>query len=166
MGASGAGKTTLLNILCDWARKRGKGVKFSGEILVNNTFQVQQNNFGNYGAYVMQDDKLYSSFTAEDCLMFVAWLKLNKSEAICWQRVEELIAELGLHDNRKILVGADILKGNVRKLISIGCELIHDPTVIFLDEPTSGQDAFTAEKIVRILKREAAKGKIVISTIH
>ena len=45
-------------------------------------------------------------------------------------------------------------------------ELITDPVVIFCDEPTSGLDAFTASLIVKILKREAAKGKIVISTIH
>jgi len=50
--------------------------------------------------------------------------------------------------------------------VSIGVELITNPTVIFCDEPTSGLDSFTAEIIVKILQNQARKGKIVVSTIH
>ena len=53
MGSSGAGKTTLLNTLCDWIKKKGCWVKFSGEVVLNQTFPVRQKNFGNYGVYVM-----------------------------------------------------------------------------------------------------------------
>lgn len=83
MGSSGAGKTTLLNILCDRVKKRGRGVRYSGEVLLSNLGTVSQRNFGHYGVYVMQDDILFATFTAEECLMFAAQLKLGASNKIC-----------------------------------------------------------------------------------
>ncbi len=117
----------------------------------------------------MQDDILFPSFTVEECLMFAAMLKLNKSWAECWKRVDELIEELWLQSCWKTKIGNFMIKGcsgGERKRVSIGVELISNPHVIFCDEPTSGLDAFTAEIIVKILNWEARKGKIVIATIH
>lgn len=65
MGASGAGKTTLLNSLCDRVKKSGK-FKFTGEVMINDTLSVSQKNFGKYGAYVMQNDILFTTFTCEE----------------------------------------------------------------------------------------------------
>ena len=103
----------------------------------------------------MQDDILFPTFTAEECLMFAAMLKLNKSRAECKKWVEELIEELWLSNCRKTLIGNNFIKGcsgGERKWVSIGVELITDPLIIFCDEPTSGLDTFTAEIVVRILK--------------
>ena len=58
MGASGSGKTTFLNALCDWLSKSKKNV-LSGTVSINNKLFVNQKTFGNYGAYVMQDDVLF-----------------------------------------------------------------------------------------------------------
>lgn len=58
------------------------------------------------------------------------------------------------------------LSGGERKRTSIGYELITDPSLVLLDEPTSGLDSTTAEKITKILKKEAATGKTIIATIH
>lgn len=96
MGSSGAGKTSLLNVLCDRIKKRGLGVKYSGDVKLNSYMPVTSKNFGNYGAYVMQDDNLFPTMTAEECLMFAALLKLNKSWKVCKERVNELIEELRL----------------------------------------------------------------------
>lgn len=62
MGASGAGKTSLLNILCDRV-KRDRDSTIKGQVLVNDKLNVTKQNFGKYGAYVMQDDILFPSFT-------------------------------------------------------------------------------------------------------
>ena len=88
MGSSGAGKTTLLNTLCDRIKKKGCRIKYSGEININQNFPVKQKTFGNYGVYVMQDDILFPTFTAEECLMFAAMLKLNKSWKECKEWVD------------------------------------------------------------------------------
>ena len=101
--------------------------------------------------------------------MFAAMLKLNKSWADCKKRVDEIIEELRLSNCRKTKIGNQFIKGcsgGERKWVSIGVELITDPKVMFCDEPTSGLDTFTAELIVKILKKEAAKGKIIMATIH
>ena len=103
--------------------------------------------FGNYGVYVMQDDFLFPTFTVEECLMFAAMLKLNKSWAECKWWVETMIEELWLSNCRNTLIGNHLIKGcsgGEWKRVSIGVELITDPKVIFCDEPTSGLDAFTA----------------------
>ena len=117
----------------------------------------------------MQDDILFATFTAEECLMFAAMLKLNKSWAECKKRVDKIIEELWLSNCWKTKIGNHLIKGcsgGEWKWVSIGVELITDPFIIFCDEPTSGLDAFTSEIIVKILKKEAEKGKIVMATIH
>ena len=58
------------------------------------------------------------------------------------------------------------ISGGERKRTSIGVELITDPSLIFLDEPTTGLDSTTALQVILLLKDLASKGKTVISTIH
>lgn len=168
MGASGAGKTSLLNAFWDRLDTRGN-YKFSGEVTVNNSLRVKQSNFGNYGAYVMQDDILFPTFTAEQWLHFAATLRLDKSKAEIKAVVDDVLEELGLVHWRKTLVGNQRIKGlsgGERKRTSIGVELITNPSILFLDEPTSGLDSFNAEKIAKLLVKQARAGKTIISTIH
>lgn len=95
MGASGAGKTTMLNALCDRLANNRK-CKLSGEITVNDTLPINQKHFGKYGAYVMQDDVLFQTFSCEECLTFSAKLRLKLSEEQIKQRVENILTQLGL----------------------------------------------------------------------
>ena len=76
LGSSGAGKTSLLNHISDRLSKKN-GQEFSGNVLLNDTTPVNQEVFGNIGAYVMQDDILFSYFTVEEAFLFAAKLKLN-----------------------------------------------------------------------------------------
>ena len=90
MGSSGAGKTSLLNILSDRiSNKNGQIVK--GQVMVNDKLPLTQEDFGKFGAYVMQDDILYDSFTPREALTFAARLKLQGTEAEQDARVEELM---------------------------------------------------------------------------
>jgi len=101
--------------------------------------------------------------------MFAGMLKLNKSRKEVKEKVDQLIEELRLTNCRKTKIGNSFIKGcsgGERKRVSIGVELITDPLVIFCDEPTSGLDTFTAEIVVKILRNESRKGKIVMATIH
>lgn len=75
MGASGAGKTSLMNVLsmrCNLSK-----CKLEGKVYLNDTAEMDQNLFGNYGAYVMQDDNIFEYFTVREALNFAARLKLD-----------------------------------------------------------------------------------------
>jgi len=169
MGSSGAGKTTLLNALADRLVKGRNNYKFSGSVKINGEFDVKQKNFGNYGAYVMQDDILYSTLSCEQALLFAARLRLGGTTTSKKRRVEEIIHDLGLNGCRRTLIGNDMIKGlsgGERKRTSIGVEMITNPQILFCDEPTSGLDSFNAKKIVDVLISQAKEGRAVISTIH
>ena len=168
MGASGAGKTSMLNALCDRLDANTNST-LSGEVLINDTLNVSQSTFGRYGAYVMQDDILFATFSCKECLYFSAKLRLGLSHEETEKRVNKTIKDLGLTKCQNTLVGNNIIRGlsgGEKKRTSIGVELITNPSIIFCDEPTSGLDSFNAEKIVKILVRQARLGKTVIATIH
>lgn len=115
--------------------------------MVNDTMPLNQGVFGKFGAYVMQDDILYDSFTPREALQFAAQLKLGGSEEDQNLRVEELLEELGLVGVAETIIGSVLRKtisGGERKRTSIGVELITDPSLVLLDEPTSGLDSFKA----------------------
>lgn len=169
MGSSGAGKTSLLNILSDRIAVR-RGSRLSGKVLVNDNLELNQDVFGTFAGYVMQDDILFAYYSPRQSLQFAARLKLSHlSEKEQDERVEETLKDLGLLHVADIPVGSikrKTLSGGERKRTAIGVELITDPSLILLDEPTSGLDSFKALQIVRLLKKLAERGKTVISTIH
>eukprot|EP00347_Sterkiella_histriomuscorum_P021229 403334750 len=169
MGSSGAGKTSLLNIISDRATKRA-GTILEGKVMINDTIPMSQNVFGNVAGYVMQDDILFQYYTPRQALRFAARLKLNHVPIPEQdERVETLLKELGLLNSADIIIGSAKIKtlsGGERKRVAIGVELITDPSLILLDEPTSGLDSFKALQIVKLLQRQARKGKTVIATIH
>lgn len=107
--------------------------------------------------------------TVRECLEFAAKLKLQGTEESKLQRVEEIITELRLNKCQNTKIGGPLVKGvsgGERKRCSIGVELITDPTLIFLDEPTTGLDSFTATSVMETLRELADSGRTVISTIH
>lgn len=168
MGSSGAGKTTLLNALCDRLPKN-RTAKLEGEIVVNDTYKVDQKDFGKFGGYVMQDDVLFATLTCEEAITFAARLTNSETGEDLSRKVDLVIESLGLLKCRKTLVGSQMIKGlsgGERKRTAIGVELITNPSILFLDEPTSGLDSFTANKIVKLLVEQSRLGKTVVATIH
>jgi len=105
-----------------------------------------------------------------ECLEFAARLKLPGSEDQKLARVNELITILKLKKCESTHIGGPLVKGvsgGERKRTSIGVELITDPSLIFLDEPTTGLDSFTATSVMETLGLLAKdQGRTVISTIH
>jgi ABC-type multidrug transport system ATPase subunit len=85
------------------------------------------------------------------------------------KRVAEVIKELRLEKCQYTRIGGEMVKGvsgGERKRTSIGVELITDPSLIFLDEPTTGLDSFTAFTVVEVMKELAMSGRTIVSTIH
>lgn len=127
-------------------------------------------NFSSYSAYVQQDDILFQTMTVRECLEFAAKLKLPGEYGQKMARVNDLIATLKLNKCQNTRIGGPLVKGvsgGERKRTSIGVELITDPNLIFLDEPTTGLDSFTATSVMESLGDLARKdNRTVISTIH
>uniref|UniRef100_A0A672L430 ATP-binding cassette sub-family G member 2-like n=1 Tax=Sinocyclocheilus grahami TaxID=75366 RepID=A0A672L430_SINGR len=119
----------------------------------------------------LQDDIVMGTLTVRENLCFSAALRLPKS--ICQlekdEKVERLIQELGLSKVAGSWVGTQLIRGvsgGERKRTSIGMELIFDPPVLFVDEPTTGLDASTANSVLMLLKRMANSGRTIILSIH
>lgn len=131
---------------------------------------MTQKLFGNYGAYVMQDDIIFEYFTVREALTFAARLKLNLPTEDQDARVDKLVHDLSLTKCAETQIGGLLKKtisGGERKRTAIGVELITDPSIVLLDEPTSGLDSFMAKKICKTLQSLAHNdGKTIIATIH
>jgi ATP-binding cassette subfamily G (WHITE) protein 2 len=142
----------------------------TGHILVNGREKESLKNFSSYSAYVQQDDILFQTMTVRECLTFAARLKLPGDEQTKLERVNFMISTLKLTKCQNTRIGGPLVKGvsgGERKRTSIGVELITDPNLIFLDEPTTGLDSFTATSVMETLGDLARKeNRTVISTIH
>uniref|UniRef100_A0A671WJS3 ATP binding cassette subfamily G member 2 (JR blood group) n=1 Tax=Sparus aurata TaxID=8175 RepID=A0A671WJS3_SPAAU len=165
LGPTGSGKSSFLDILA--ARKDPSGL--SGEVLIDRA--PQPPNFKCLSGYVVQEDVVMGTLTVRENLRFSAALRLpcsvpqSEKEA----RVNHLIKELGLTKVADSKVGTQMtrgISGGERKRTNIGMELIIDPSVLFLDEPTTGLDASTANSVLLLLKRMAGHGRTIILSIH
>ncbi|XP_010419943.1 PREDICTED: ABC transporter G family member 6-like [Camelina sativa] len=166
MGASGSGKSTLIDALANRIAKGSlKGnVTLNGEVL-NSKMQKA------ISAYVMQDDLLFPMLTVEETLMFAAEFRLPRSLSKSKKslRVQALIDQLGLRNAANTVIGDEGhrgISGGERRRVSIGIDIIHDPILLFLDEPTSGLDSTSALSVIKVLKRIAQSGSMVIMTLH
>ncbi|XP_039879871.1 broad substrate specificity ATP-binding cassette transporter ABCG2d isoform X1 [Simochromis diagramma] len=165
LGPTGSGKSSFLDILA--ARKDPAGL--SGEVLIDGA--PQPPNFKCLSGYVVQEDVVMGTLTVRENLRFSAALRLHVSvpQVEKEARVNHLIKELGLTEVADFKVGTQMtrgISGGERKRTNIGMELIIDPAVLFLDEPTTGLDASTANSVLLLLKRMASHGRTIIMSIH
>ncbi|KAL4444675.1 hypothetical protein ABPG77_002492 [Micractinium sp. CCAP 211/92] len=166
MGPSGGGKTTLLSILGGRAPKQ---TRQEGQILFNGhklTKRVKRQI-----GFVLQDDLLYATLSVHETLFFAAMLRLpkHKTKAEKLERVDNVIKALGLERCRDTIIGDHLrrgVSGGERKRVSVGHELLINPSILLLDEPTSGLDSSAARKLLMLLRELASSGRAIITTIH
>ncbi|PPD81037.1 hypothetical protein GOBAR_DD22037 [Gossypium barbadense] len=167
MGPSGSGKTTLLNVLASQIlaspRLALSGLlEFNGKRSSTKAYKF---------AYVRQEDLFFSQLTVRETLSLAAELQLPEISSIEErdEYVNNLLFKLGLVSCADSIIGdAKVrgISGGEKKRLSLGCELIASPSVIFADEPTTGLDAFQAEKVMETLRLLAQDGHTVICSIH
>ena len=165
MGASGAGKTTLLNFLSNRTFYL-KNIKYSGKVYLNG-HERSEVDFNNFVAYVMQDNVLIETMTTRELLNFTAKLRLPPDKVSA--RVDEVVQQLELTkilDSRMGGILSRGISGGERKRVAIAMEIHTDPCVLFLDEPTTGLDSFSAENVIGLCGHLASLGKTVCYTIH
>ncbi|CUS12557.1 unnamed protein product [Tuber aestivum] len=161
IGGSGGGKTSMLNLMS--GRMTGSNLRIAGAT----TFSSSNPQC----AYVMQQDVLLPTLTVRETLVYSAELRLPEkfTQEERTKIVEEVILELGLKECADTRIGDNEHKGcsgGEKRRVSIGVQLLSNPSVLFLDEPTTGLDATSAYQVVRTLKNLARGGRTVITTIH
>jgi ABC-type multidrug transport system ATPase subunit len=172
LGPSGSGKTTLLTALGGrLGTSTNTASHFSGKITYNG--QPFSGAMRRRTGFVAQDDVLYPHLTVIETLHYTALLRLPStlSAAEKTAHAEAVMVELGLarvaHSMIGGVRGVRGVSGGERKRVSIGLEMLVNPSLLLLDEPTSGLDSTTASKIIGTLKRMSVQGRrTVVVTIH
>lgn len=165
MGASGAGKSTFLTILNGTQRPSIGTVNINGISIYDEPEKVE----GLIG-HISQDDLLLEDLTVFENLYYNARLCFDGYSKFRLAKMAlAMLKSLGLYEIRDLKVGSPLNKkisGGQRKRLNIALELIREPSILFVDEPTSGLSSRDSENIMDLLKELALKGKLVFVVIH
>ncbi|XP_058446480.1 ATP-binding cassette sub-family G member 1 isoform X2 [Malaya genurostris] len=157
MGPSGAGKSSLLNILTGYTKT---GVK--GSLNIGNTVEGNK-----LCSYILQEDNLHPFFTVHEIMTMACDLKISSR---CLKQddklrlIDNILDTLHLKFTKQTRCGN--LSGGQKKRLSIALELIDNPPVLFLDEPTTGLDSSSSLYTIKLLQRLAREGRTIVCTIH
>jgi ABC-type multidrug transport system ATPase subunit/sulfur carrier protein ThiS len=161
LGPSGAGKTTLMHAL------NGSQPAQSGRVLMNgcsvyDEYEALRSSMG----YLPQEDILHRALTVRQCLYCAAKLRLpdDFGEQEIWKRIAEVLVVLDLKERAELPIV--MLSGGQRKRVSLGLELLSKPALLFMDEPTAGQDPRTEMHMMRLFREIANRGATIVCTTH
>ncbi|KAH8337585.1 hypothetical protein KR074_011605 [Drosophila pseudoananassae] len=160
VGPSGAGKSTLLNILSGYTT-----YGYTGDFHVNGN-RRDLKAFKPNVAFIRQDTSLQALLTVKEAMHFAANLKIGTYMTLPEkrERVTSILEAIGMYENRHTMTGQ--LSGGQKKRLAIALELVNNPPVLILDEPTTGLDSSTSNQLINLLKKLAEEGRTVICTIH
>lgn len=165
MGGSGAGKSTLLNVL------NGNLVPTSGEVLINGfNLHTDGKKLEGVIGYIPQDDLLMDDLTVFQNVYYNTKLCYGDlDEEAITKKVTDLLESLGLTETKDLKVGNAMdktISGGQRKRLNIALELVREPSVLFVDEPTSGLSSRDSENVMDLLKQLSITGKLIFVVIH
>ncbi len=161
VGGSGSGKSTLMNCLNGFDRPSTGSVLVNGVDLYDN-YEVLQSVIG----YVPQQDIVHENLSLREMLMYVAELRMSpdSTKEEYEARVEEVIEMVELTGHENTLIRK--MSGGQKKRASIAVELIDDPSLFFLDEPSSGLDPGTERSLMLLLQKMSRRGKTIVAITH
>lgn len=158
LGANGAGKTTAIRMLCGLLKPTSGEASVAGYDVMTQSLRIKANI-----GYMSQKFSLYEDLTVKENIQFYGGVYGLSRERI-GEKTEQLLTELGLHDQKNSLTGSLPLGWKQRLALSMA--LLHDPSIIFLDEPTGGVDPISRRNFWRIIYHIAQQGKTVFVTTH
>ncbi|HHZ94538.1 MAG TPA: ATP-binding cassette domain-containing protein [Flavobacteriales bacterium] len=165
MGGSGSGKSTLLNVLNGTIKPSFGKVLINGVDIHKDSRLIQ----GTIG-HIAQEDALIAELSVRENLRYSAKLTFGKlSDEEIEEKVDTTLSSLGLWEIKDLRVGSILDKtvsGGQRKRLNIALELIREPMVLFVDEPTSGLSSHDSIQIMDLLKEMSHRGKLVFAVIH
>jgi len=165
MGSSGSGKSTLMNIL------NGNEKPDTGKVDINGIdIHRDKKNIEGVIGYVPQHDLLIDDLTVFQNLFYAAKLCFSDfNDQKITNLVNNMLSNLGLIEFKHLKVGnpmEKIISGGQRKRLNIALELLREPAILFVDEPTSGLSSRDSENIMDLLKELSIKGKLIFVVIH
>jgi len=158
VGPNGAGKTTTMRMLCGLAHPTGGDATIEG-LHVWKDRQCVRTKFG----YVPQRFSLYRDLTVLENFRFFGGA-YGVPGAELDRRIEHLLRVIDLQEKRDAV--AQSLSGGMRQLLAIGCALVHNPSLLFFDEPTAGLDPVHRQQIWNLLYDLSHEGKTIFVTTH
>jgi ABC-type multidrug transport system ATPase subunit len=167
IGGSGVGKSTLLNVLNGKLRPQRGNVLINGYDIYD---EKEKSELEGAIGFVPQDDLLIEELNVYQNLYYNARLCLDNFPDIKLREVvNKVLDDLNLYDIKDLKVGnplKKIISGGQRKRVNIALELIREPSILFVDEPTSGLSSVDSEAVMNLLKEQTYHGKLVIVNIH
>ncbi len=158
LGANGAGKTTAIKMLIGLSRPTGGEAQVAGYDVYEETELIKQNI-----GYMSQKFSLYEDLSVRQNIEFYGGIYGLRRKAIK-KKTDEIIQKLGLEDRAKKVVG-DLPLGWKQRL-AFAVAGVHDPKIIFLDEPTGGVDPVTRRQFWEMIYESASRGVTIFVTTH
>ena len=158
LGANGAGKTTAMKMLIGISRPTAGEAKVAGFDVSTEAERIKENI-----GYMSQRFALYDDLTVKENIRFFGGI-YGLSRKKIREKTAELIEELGLQKSAGELVGS--LPLGWKQKIAFSVALLHDPKIIFLDEPTGGVDPVTRRQFWEMIYAAAARGTTIFVTTH
>ncbi|HNT24997.1 MAG TPA: ABC transporter ATP-binding protein [Anaerolineales bacterium] len=158
LGPNGAGKTTTIRMLCGILVPTAGEARVMGYDVARHAENVKKNI-----GYMSQKFALYNDLTVLENLDFYANL-YDVPRKKLGGRLAELIGMAGLHGHEKQL--ASDLSGAWRQRLALACAIVHEPPMLFLDEPTAGVDPVSRREFWEMIYRLAGQGVSVLATTH
>lgn len=165
MGGSGVGKSTLLNVL------NGNFPLHGGKITINGyDIHKDKDKLKGIIGFVPQDDLLIEELSVYQNLYYNAKLCFsNYNNEQIKEAVDKVLKNLDLYEAKNLTVGSPtnkFISGGQRKRLNIALELIREPAILIVDEPTSGLSSMDSDMVMNLLKEQALKNKLVLVNIH
>jgi ABC-2 type transport system ATP-binding protein len=158
LGPNGAGKSTTIRMLCGILTPTSGNGKVGGFDIYRESEKIKQNI-----GYMSQKFSLYEDLKVEENLDFYSGI-YRLSKEIKGRRKEWALQMAGLKDRRGSLTST--LAGGWKQRLALGCAILHEPSILFLDEPTSGVDPLSRRRFWDLIYEMAGKGVTVFVTTH
>lgn len=157
IGHNGAGKTTTLKMITGLISPTSGTIEVMGKDITKQNMQVKK-----HIGYLPEENPLYENMSVSEYLLFFSEL-YGMPQKTAKERIELLLDSLDLHERTKLT--GELSKGMKRK-VAIARTLLHDPTLLILDEPNSGLDPLTSFFIIDYLKKLKEQGKTIVLSAH
>jgi ABC-2 type transport system ATP-binding protein len=158
LGPNGAGKSTTIKMLCGLLLpSSGKG-SVGGHDIMTESEEIKKNI-----GYMSQKFSLYDDLTVEENIRFFSGMYGVRREKRK-ERMEWALEMAGLKERRGVMAGT--LPGGFKQRLALGCAILHEPPILFLDEPTSGVDPLSRRTFWNLINKMSGSGTTVFVTTH
>ncbi len=158
LGPNGAGKSTTIRILCGLMAPTSGSATVAGFDVATQSEDIKQNI-----GYMSQKFSLYDDLTVEENIEFFGGVYSVTPEKLA-DREEYVLKMAGLEDKRKMMTR--LLAGGWKQRLALGCAILHEPPILFLDEPTSGVDPIARRSFWELIYQLSEAGHTIFVTTH